>query len=57
MPVAAAVGDLGDLMRIAAQDLDLVALLAGVIAVGEKVSTGDTRHVAIALRRCFWFRI
>ena len=35
--VAAGVGDLGDLVRIAAQDLDLVALLAGVIAVGEKV--------------------
>jgi len=37
MLVAAAVGDLDDLMRITAQDLDLVALLAGVIAVGEKV--------------------
>lgn len=46
--VAAGVGDLGDLVRIAAQDLDLVALLTGVIAVGEKV-VGRGRSAAGAV--------
>ncbi len=42
------VGDLGDLARIAAQDRDLLPLLAGVIAVGEKV-VGRGRRAALAV--------
>lgn len=44
------VGDLGDQARIAAQLCDLRALLAGVVAVGEKV-VGRRRRAALAVLR------
>ena len=44
------VGDFGDRLRIAAQDLDLLALLAGVVVVGKQVLRGCGRG-ACAVRQ------